>query len=115
MAVRCPKPSSIACDTAGLAVWLRRPAARLTASIAGRPIAMTVPPTVGAPRGTYFEGGLHPAGFTRPGPLHIRPDKGRYYWIGSHPVDAKVRITAHYRDGTSATTRLHLGLNAGWG
>ena len=40
MGVACSKPNSIACDRIGLAVWLPRRPARLTAFIAGRKLTL---------------------------------------------------------------------------
>src|SRR3954465_2938663 len=70
--VSCRTPNSIACDRVGLAIWLRRPVARLTATINSRTVAMGLPcgsaryrETCSSycrhvardqPCGTYFEG-----------------------------------------------------------
>lgn len=119
--VRCPEANSIACDRIGLAVWLVRPAAGLTATVAGKPIRLAVPSISRTGQGfycarrCYYEGALHPAGLLRPGPLQIRPDAGRYYWAGRHPRSLVVRLVAHYRDGSSAATTVRIWLHAGWG
>jgi hypothetical protein len=120
--VRCPQPNSIACDRIGLAVWLVRPAVRLTATVAGKQIPMAVPSRVRngpggyyCARSCYFEGALHPAGLLAPGPLHIRPDAGRYDWQGSHPRPLRVVLVAVYRDGSSAAATVRVWLHAGWG
>jgi hypothetical protein len=118
LGVACPGPNSIACDRVGLAVWLVKPAARVTASVAGLPVPMRVPagfrptPYLG-PQGGYWEGFLQPAGL-RDGALRVRPDAGRLSWYGRHPVNTTVRITAHYLDG-SATTVVRAQLHPGWG
>jgi protein MpaA len=106
MGVACRIPNSIACDRVGLAVYIpkRRSAVRLEASIAGRPVKMAIPDAVPT-KGIYFQGFLHPAGL-RSGPLKVTPDR---------PVFATVRITAHYRDGTSRSTTRRVGLAPGWG
>jgi hypothetical protein len=114
MGVACRVPNSIACDRVGLAVWLKKPAHRLTASIAGRNVTMRSPGSFVAGRGTGWEGYLHPAG-VRQGPLEVRPDRGTDYWAGRRPVYAPVRITAYFRDGTSASRVVRVRLNAGWG
>jgi hypothetical protein len=129
--VSCRTPNSIACDRVGLAVWLKRPAARLTASINGRTVAMRVPcgsarynaescsrycrhVARDEPCGTLFEGFLRPAGLLS-GSLRVQPDRGRYYWIGKHEAVGTVRILATYRDGKTATITKRVRVNAGWG
>ena len=122
MGVRCPGPNSLACDRVGLAVWLRRPASHLEATIADKPLRMGIPRgvrfgrgTYFGPRGAYYEGFLRPAGLTRPGPLRVTPDGGDYYWVGRHPLDARVRLVARFRDGSSASTTVRVPLRPGWG
>jgi hypothetical protein len=118
LGVACPGPNSLACDRVGLAVWLVRPAARVTASVAGLPVHMRIPagfrptPYLG-PRGGYWEGFLQPAGL-KAGPLRVQPEGGPLTWYGRPPVETSVRITAHYRDG-SATTVVRAELHPGWG
>jgi hypothetical protein len=120
--VRCSEPNSIACDRIGLAVWLVKPAVRLTATVAGKPIRMAIPSRSRrggggyyCARNCYFEGALHPGGLLKPGPLHIRPDADKYYWEGRHPRPLYVRLVAFYRDGSSAATAVRILLHAGWG
>jgi hypothetical protein len=118
LGVACPGANSIACDRVGLAVWLVKPASRVTASVAGLPVPMRIPPGFRptpylGPRGGYWEGFLQPAGL-RDGALRVRPDAGRLTWYGRPPLSASVRITAHYRDG-SATTIVRAQLRPGWG
>ena len=120
--VRCARPNSIACDRIGLAVWLVRPAVRLTASISGKRIRMMIPARVRAQasgyycaRRCYFEGALRPAGMLAPGPLHVTPDAGRFFWAGRHPRPLLVHLAAFYRDGTSAATAVRTWLHPGWG
>jgi hypothetical protein len=115
-------PNSIACDRIGLAVWLVKPAVRLSATVAGKRVRMAIPSRVRhAPGGyycarrCYFEGALQPAGLLTPGPLHIRPDAGRYYWEGRHPRPLRVQLVAFYPDGSSASTTRRIWLHAGWG
>jgi hypothetical protein len=116
LGVSCPGPNRIGCDTVGLAVWLAKPCRRLTAMVAGRSVSMAARRGyAGGPRGTYFEGFLHPAGLTSKGPLHVQPDGPGGYWEGRHPVRAVVRLTAHYGDGAAASRTVWLWLHAGWG
>jgi hypothetical protein len=122
MGVSCPRPNSIRCDRVGLAVWLPRRARHLDAWIAGRAVRMRWQSTVDAVdygatkhrRLEYYEGFLSPAGLID-GPLHIRPDGGRYHWTGAHPRSAEVRLVGHYRGGRAARRTLSVGLPAGWG
>ena len=128
--VSCRVPNSIACDRVGLAVWLRQPAARLTATINGGTVAMGLPCGSATyretcskycrlvardqPCGTYFEGFLRPAGLLN-GPLQVKPDRGRYYWIGKHETIGLVHMIATYRNGKTATIKLRVPVRAGWG
>lgn len=120
--VRCPGPNSIACDRVGLAVWLVKPAVRLKATVAGKPLRMAIPARVRhepggyyCARSCYFEGALHPAGLLQPGPLQIHPDAGKYYWEGRHPRALRVRLVAFYRNGSTASTTVRILLHPGWG
>jgi hypothetical protein len=61
------------------------------------------------PQESHWEGFLRPAGLID-GPLKVRPDKGRYYWIGKHPVYARVTVSA---GGRARTVRVPVW--AGWG
>jgi len=128
--VSCRRPNSIACDRVGLAIWLHRPAARVTATINGRTVALGLPcgsakyhetcssycREVGhdQPCGTYFEGSLRPAGLLD-GPLKVKPDRGRYHWIGEHETVGVVRVTAAYRNGKTATITKRVPVRPGWG
>jgi hypothetical protein len=111
-------------------VWLRRPATRLTATINGRTVAMGVP--CGSARyhescpeycrlvareqpcGTLFEGFLRPAGLLN-GSLKVRPDRGRYYWVGTHETVGLVRMTATYPNARTATVMIPVPVRPGWG
>jgi hypothetical protein len=119
MGVACPgAPNSIACDRIGLAVWLRAAPAHLVASIGRRSvvlrdrhIALCAPRR---PCGVYYTGYLQPAGLLN-GALAVRPDRGRYYWAGGHPVTGKLHLVATYRDGRTAQTTRRVPLSPGWG
>lgn len=128
--VSCRTPNSIACDRVGLAIWLRRPVTRLTATINGRTVAMGLPcgsaryretctsycqhVARDQPCGTFFECFLRPAGLIN-GPLKVKPDRGRYHWIGKHGTAGLVRMTATYRDGTTAELNVRAPVMPGWG
>jgi hypothetical protein len=112
LGVRCRKANSIACDRVGLAVWLRAPARRLTATIGGRTFTLRPPAT----RTGYWEGALRPAGLLTPGSaLHVTPDSGRYHWEGRHPVCAVVHLAATETDGARASKDIVVDLHAGYG
>jgi hypothetical protein len=112
LGVACPKANSIACDRVGLAVWLRSPAARLSATIDGRTFALRPPAT----RDGYWEGFLQPAGMLAHGRAqHVTPDRGRYYWEGRHPVRAVVHLAATEPGGAHASAFLAVDLRAGYG
>jgi hypothetical protein len=112
LGVRCPTANSIACDRVGLAVWLRAPARRLTATIDGHRFRLRPP----ASPGGYWEGTLQPAGLLTPGSaLHVTPDRGRYHWEGRHPVRAVVHLAATEADGAPAGTNIAVDLRPGYG
>jgi hypothetical protein len=108
MGVSCRKPNITTCDRVGLAVWLRRPAHRVTARISGRRVDLDDPewsvPT--DPRGAMYAGFLQPAGLTDPsGPLGVPT-----YYEGVPARAAWVELKV---DGE--TTGLVVPLQAGWG
>jgi hypothetical protein len=112
LGVACREANSLACDRVGLAVWLRRPAARVTATINGRALRLHA----GRPDGrrAWYRGYLQPAGLLD-GPLRVTPDRGRYFWQGSHPKDALVRIRIRRTSGKVDDASLSVPLRAGWG
>lgn len=131
LGVRCPIADSIACDRVGLAVWLKRPALSVTATIAGAPVNLD---WFGEERRIHgvarraFDGYLQPAGIVSR--LHVRPVEGtevltkngrtrlvnsHQMWFGVGNAQPLVRLTIRYPDGRTLTTRLHVGLAAGWG
>lgn len=113
LGVSCPQPNSIACDRVGLAVWLKRSAARVTAMVDGRALRLHAGGGGGrAP--TYWEGSLQPAGMLQ-GLLMVTPDRGRHFWQGRHPKDSRVVIGIHWPDGSSDHASLSVPLRAGWG
>jgi hypothetical protein len=107
----------ITCDRVGLVVGLSAPANALEAWIGGKPVAMAIRlDSAGREgQGRYFEGHLHPAGLSSPGPLHVIPDGPNDYWAGGNPVSVPVRLIAHYPDGSSAETTVQTELQPGWG
>lgn len=116
MGIACGKSNSIssatACDRVGLAVWLKRPAQRVTAAIAGRRLTLSKTGEFGERLG-YWEAYLHSAGLDH-GVLRL-PRGHRNYWAGQPPVSTSVRITAFFGDGRTASARKRLRLNPGYG
>jgi hypothetical protein len=109
LGVRCRTANSIACDTVGLAVWLRGRATGLRATIGSRTFALH--------RGHgFWEASLHPAGLLDPAsPLHVTPEEPPDRWFGRHPTSAVVRIQGRLPNGQVAARRLRLPLHPGWG
>ena len=118
LGVSCRGESNvITCDRVGLAVGLSAPAIALEAWIGGTPVAMAIRPDSAERegQGRYFEGHLHPAGLSSPGPLHVTPDGPNDYWAGGNPVSVPVRLIAHYPDGTAGEVTVQTELQPGWG
>jgi len=113
LGVACPKGGSIACDRVGVGVWLKQPAKRVTATINGRALVLHAG-GLGGRAPTYWEGYLKPAGLLH-GPLKVTPDRGRYFWQGRHPKNARVLIDIQRADGSTDTESLRVSLAAGWG
>lgn len=132
LGVRCPIANSIACDRVGLAVWLKRPAISVTATIAGAPVALDWFGDERLARDTKhreFDGYLQPAGIVSR--LHIHPVEGTevltshghttlisssQMWFGEGDAPPpQIRLTIHYQDGQTLVTHLRVGLAAGWG
>jgi hypothetical protein len=118
MGIRCRTPNSVSCDRVGLAVWLAKPARTLVAEIEGRSLELVSPGEFVPGRGTGWEGYLQPAGLLDPGePLAVTREPGQPddYWSGVKPVEARIRLTATYQDGTTATRTVRAPLHPGWG
>ncbi len=131
LGVSCPVANSIACDRVGLAVWLKRPAVSVTATIDGAHLPLNRY-GVGAanapiPR-RQFSGFLQPAGIASR--LHVRPVDGHVnttgqghaqvsvapqMWLGQSAPAPNVQLTIHTTSGQTLTTHLRVGLYAGWG
>lgn len=115
MGVSCKVPNSFSCDRVGLAVWLREPAVRVNAAIAGRELQLADPEWSGRAEDgerRMFAGFLQPAGLID-GPLQVTPDAGPDRWIGREPVTAAVELWATGDDGAATTTTLDVGLSPG--
>jgi hypothetical protein len=117
MGMSCRTPNSFACDRVGLAVWLREPAARVDAAIAGRELELDDPEWSGTAEDgerRMFAGFLQPAGLID-GPLRVTADAGPDRWIGREPVSTIVDLWIVRNDGATTTTTLEVGLSPGWG
>jgi hypothetical protein len=134
MGVRCPGAlaNSIACDRVGLAVWLKRPAVSVTATIAGASLVLNHRDeflSPGEPPHTSFDGFLKPAGIVSRLHVHVLPvdgtemkrlrhrgiPVGRQTWLGEGNAGAPVWLTIHEPGGRTVITHLYVELRPGWG
>jgi hypothetical protein len=116
LGVACHVPNWIGCDRVGLAVWLRRPAISVRATIAGAPLKLDNHRWSGPlhnGRRTMFAGFLQPAGLTHR--LHVRPEPGTETWLGSGQPTPTVQFRIDYGYGRIVLTHENVGLAAGWG
>jgi hypothetical protein len=132
MGVRCPGANSISCDRVGLAVWFKRPAVSVTATIAGEPLVLNHRDEFlwpGDQPHTSFDGSLQPAGIVPRLHVHVLPLNGHevkqlrhegipvgpHTWLGQGSAGGTVRLTIHEADGRTVLTHVYVGLRAGWG
>ncbi|MFT3863376.1 MAG: hypothetical protein QM729_03820 [Solirubrobacterales bacterium] len=115
LGVRCPRPNRIGCDRVGIDLVLGRPARRVSATLAGRVLALRTPGLHTGVRGEDWVGTLDRAGLTRRGsPFFI--GSARTVWVGDPPVHVPVLITATLGDGTRRALLLpRVTLSPGWG
>jgi hypothetical protein len=116
MGVACHVPNSIACDRVGLAVWLRRPAISVSATIDGRPLrlddaAWSGPMNRG--RRSMFAGFLRPVGLVSM--LHLTTAAGPVRWLGNNAPSPQVALRIDDGNRGVSVTRLDVYLSAGWG
>ena len=116
MGVACHVPNAIACDRVGLAVWLRRPAIAVSATIDGRPLrlddaAWSGPMKRG--RRSMFAGFLRPVGLVSM--LHLATAAGPVRWLGNNAPSPQVTLRIDDGNGRVTVTRLDVYLSAGWG
>jgi hypothetical protein len=117
MGVACPEANSIACDRIGIAVWLDSQPRRLVARVGGLSVVLRdAHIRCGAERSCprLYQAMLQPAGLLD-GALKVTPDEGRYRWLGRHPVEGTLTITATLRDGSRAVATRRVPLAPGWG
>jgi hypothetical protein len=117
MGMSCRIANSFACDRVGLAVWLREPAVRVDATIAGGELELDDPEWSGPVEEgerRMFAGFLQPAGLVD-GPLEVTPDGGPDRWFGRDPVTTTVDLSIVRDDGATDTTSVEVPLSPGWG
>jgi hypothetical protein len=108
MGVACTTPNSTTCERIGLAVWLRHPAAVVSATVVGQRFALH-DEHWRARAGEVFAGYLHMRGLGR------RLGIPYGHWKGNPTPYAVVRVRVRYRHGARVTTRVRVPLMAGWG
>jgi len=109
LGIRCHIANWAGCDRIGVGVHLARPAIRVTVRVDGHLVTLDKP---GDPGSDLWQGMLLGLG-PHHGPLAVHARDG--YWDGEPPVYPRVRVTAYFADGTSAT-RAGVGyLHAGYG
>jgi len=100
----CTTPNRTRCGRVGVAVWLRRPARGVRATIGGRTVVLHAG-GLGGRGPTYWEGYVRPA----PGTVHVPSG-----WTGSParllPVRLRIELGRAVARGT-----LRLPLRPGWG
>jgi len=103
-----------ACDSVGLAVWLRRPAVSVSATIAGHPFGLTTwqarPFTPSTPR-KMFVGYLTPLRLI----THIRLMGPPSNWPTTNSPSPLVSLHIIYSGGRVVTTQLRIPVQPGWG
>jgi hypothetical protein len=112
LGVHCKVPNTYACDRVCLAVWLRDPAARVDAELAGHEFALD--DRAYEPVERMFTGCLQPAGLID-GPLQVDDDDGPGRWIGREPARADIALRIVGSDGTRETLTTNVGLAPGYG
>jgi hypothetical protein len=107
-----------ACDAVGLAVWLRQPAAHVSATIAGQPLNLTTrdaQPYLPSPRyrtGTMLVGYLTPLrAITRLRLTTTAPTM----WASDSIPDPLVRLRIDSGSGRVLLTQLRIPIQPGWG
>ena len=111
LGVSCSVPNSIACDRIGVGVHLRRPATLVVVQLAGRLVTLS-PPT--DPPDDLWLGYLYDADL-RHGPLNVHVRASTNLWFGTPEVNPRVRVTAFFPNGSSATRSATVLLHPGFG
>jgi hypothetical protein len=116
MGVACRVANSIACDRVGLAVWLRRPALSVSATIDGRALRLDNAAWSGAThrgRRSMFAGFLRPVGLVNM--LHLTTSAGPVRWLGNDAPSPQVTLRIDDGNSRVSVTRVDVYLSAGWG
>jgi hypothetical protein len=111
LGVSCPVGNSIACDRVGVGVHLHQAATLVVVWVAGR--LVTLSPPMG-PRDDLWLGYLYDAGLKH-GLLKVHVPANAHLWFGSPEVYPRVRVTAFFPDGRSATRSATVLLHPGFG
>ena len=115
LGVACPVPNSIACDRVGLAVWLRTPARRVSATIGRQRFALDDERWRHDTRGDAHIGYLQPAGLSGDGPLAVRADEPPHRLVRGGVVRPLIRLRITLAAGRTVVTRTRADLHPGWG
>jgi hypothetical protein len=113
LGVACGMPNLVVCDRVGLAVWLRRPAVAVRATIAGRPVKLDDPGWSGPihdGRRRLFAGFLQPAGVAG----QVTPNAAGL-WFGTGAPSPTIRVWIGHGHGRVVSTQTTAQLSAGWG
>jgi hypothetical protein len=118
LGVACRNANDIRCDRVGLAIWTKRPARSVRATIGGRSFTLDDGEWSGRARHglrRMFAGFLQPAGLQGGVPLAVTPDGPGGQWMGRHPAAARVRLVITRADSSRRATTLTVPLAPGWG
>lgn len=115
LGVACPVPNSIACDRVGLAVWLRKPARRVSATIGRQRFALDDERWRRDTRGDAHIGYLQPAGLRGEGPLGVRVDEPPDRLTRADAARPLITLRITLAGGRTVVTRTRAGLHPGWG
>jgi hypothetical protein len=109
LGIACSVANWAGCDRIRIGVALGRPASLVIVQVDGHVVTLSPPSDPGS---DLWEGALLGMG-PHHGPLAVHARHG--HWYGEPPVRPRIRVTAYFADGTTAT-RAGLGyLHAGYG
>ena len=111
--VACRVPNAIACDRVGLTVWLREPAVRVDATVAGEQVRLRRAHWRDGD-GKIFDGYVQRRRFID-GTLGVRPDRPNGRWWGTGRPRVRVHLRAVSPEGTRLLRNLRVPLAAGYG
>jgi hypothetical protein len=111
LGVSCPVPNSITCDRLGIGVHLNPNATLVVVQLDGR--LVTLSPPTDQPDNLWL-GYLDGAGL-RHGPLDVHIPPSSHLWSGTPEVHPRVRLTAFFADGHTASLTTTVLLHPGFG